>query len=166
MKEREARAKYSQHKKNVARRGIAWTWTFPLWRQWWTHGGRWERRGLGADCLVMALRDPLGPCGPGNVRCMTRAEHSAHVNLRTYSSLAARARMAEIGRARGGEQIERMSDPCRNPMNRPCQTPSGRFRSRAEAAAAMGVSRTIILRRLRQGRAGYLDLAPPTPGSP
>ena len=66
---------YCAHRAGARRRGIEFLFTLPEWWAWWQLDGRWSRRGLGAQSLVMARRGDLGPYCASNVYPATHAEN-------------------------------------------------------------------------------------------
>jgi DNA-binding XRE family transcriptional regulator len=68
---------FRSHRSGARRRGLLFLFTLGEWWAWWQADGRWSRRGLGKDALVMARRGDAGPYHPSNV---FPATHSVNVS--------------------------------------------------------------------------------------
>jgi transposase len=67
--------KYMHHRKNAARRGIAWNFTFASWWRVWRESGKWDQRGRGL--YVMARYGDGGtPYSPETVYICTQSQNS------------------------------------------------------------------------------------------
>jgi hypothetical protein len=73
--EKDQRAKFSVHRADAKRRGIAFLMSFEEWSSWWLEDNRWARRGRGTGKLVMARFNDDGPYAVGNVYPATHAQN-------------------------------------------------------------------------------------------
>ena len=82
-----ARLRYVQHKRNAAKRGIEWEFTFEEWCAVWEP--HWADRGPRKDQKVMCRTHDAGPYRPDNVRIDSPKGNAAERGLmlkcsRTY----------------------------------------------------------------------------------
>jgi hypothetical protein len=74
--EKRAHAAYRSQKSRAKLRGVPFEFAFRSWWAWWQSGGRWARRGRGADKLVMARLGDAGPYAPENVYVSTFSDNN------------------------------------------------------------------------------------------
>jgi len=128
---------YRAQKDSAKRRGIPFLFTPEEWWDWWQVDNRWERRGMGADALVMARKGDQGPYSADNVDCLTHAQN-----------------LQAIPKGRRGLKGSAVV------------TPEGRFESVQAAADSLGYATPTIYEWIRIGRDGWRYEAPPAPSAP
>lgn len=145
-----ARHAYHVQRQNAKRRGIPFRFTMIQWWAWWLEDDRWERRGMGADRLVMARINDAGAYEPGNVRCITHLENLAERNAATQGNHQRRSWGEDPTRR---SHLEVRGDG--HPRSRAVVTPLGRFGSAALAAEAHRITRQHAARLARLGKDGW-----------
>jgi hypothetical protein len=73
---------YAEQRKNAAKRGISWEFTFPEWVKVWCDSGKWEQRGCARGKYCMSRHGDAGPYSAGNVSIKPFIENSAESGLR------------------------------------------------------------------------------------
>lgn len=140
---------YHAQRHSANRRGIGWEITLVEWWAWWQEDSRWERRGMGADRLVMARLNDAGPYKLGNIKCITHAENMAEVKFRSQGQRRSwgedPTRECHLDGKRGDD----------HPKSRAIITPVGRFGSAALAAEKFGITRQHAARLARAGKDGW-----------
>jgi hypothetical protein len=99
-----ARRAYSKQRSRARERGIAFTFDFDEWLEWWLVDGRWERRGRGGDRLCMCRLGDRGlpmPTGTSTPRPFAKTAARPVPSCR-YRLMAATHR-------RGGEGLASQS---------------------------------------------------------
>jgi hypothetical protein len=71
------RSKYSAHKADAKRRGIAFELTFEEWLKIWETSGHFEDRGRRANQYHMARHGDRGPYAVDNVKIITASQNAA-----------------------------------------------------------------------------------------
>lgn len=158
----EGRQAFRAQRQSAKRRGIPFLFELTDWWAWWQLDGRWDRRGMGGDALVMARHGDVGPYSLDNVMCITHAENMAQISTETRSAggfkrwATMKARGQECHLAVRGEG---------HPKSRAVITPNGTYGSAALAAEANGVTRQCASGWARDRRKGWRyaddDGAPP-----
>jgi hypothetical protein len=148
------RAAYSVQKRTAKQRGIEWKFTFKEWWAWWQVDNRWENRGRGRGCFVMARIGDQGPYSPDNVYCATAEQNvkDTPYEVRSATNKAGWAR----GRARNSPLFNKGAG---HPVSIPIETPAGRFANATEAAEHFGITRQGVRYRIKAGgKAGEMYL--------
>lgn len=83
------KGKYSRHRLNAARRGIAFNLTFDEWWGIWQGSGRWAQRGNRKGQYVMARDGDLGAYEIGNVRIVKHETNTGERNRSVVDKLHA-----------------------------------------------------------------------------
>lgn len=140
---------YHAQRHSANRRGIGWEITLAEWWAWWQEDGRWERRGMGSDRLVMARHNDAGPYRLGNIKCITHAQNIAEQKFRSHAHKRSwgedPTRECHLDGKRGDD----------HPKSRAILTPAGRFGSAALAADHYGKARQVIAKWAREGKHGF-----------
>lgn len=161
---RKAYDAYRSQVYNARQRGIPFLMNIDDWWAWWTLDGRWEKRGLRGNGLVMARRGDVGPYAIWNIYCCNHSQNMAdqdHDKL-SLSHKIRHMRFVENG---GSHHLAVRGDG--HPKSRAVVTPSGRFGSGALAAEHYGVTRTgASLRANRRERGWHWEDEPPTATNP
>jgi hypothetical protein len=72
--ERRLRIAYASQRRNAAKRGIPFRFSFEEWSEWWLTDDRWSRRGRKAGLLQMGRKGNSGPLAPDNVELTTKEQ--------------------------------------------------------------------------------------------
>lgn len=148
----DGRQAFRAHRQNAKRRGIPFLFELADWWAWWQLDGRWERRGMGGDALVMARPGDTGPYSPENVVCLTHAQNQAEINPAKRSAGLLAAWQRKKARGEDSHLVVRGKG---HPRSRTVITPNGTFESAALAAEAYGVTRQCASMWVRNGRPGW-----------
>lgn len=120
------------------RRSIPFLFTIEEWWAWWQIDGRWEKRGLKGNGLVMARYGDIGPYSVENVYCVTAAQNCRDIPKERRNLNAV---LAQSSRRASGipHHLSYRGDD--HPKSKAVLTPKGRFGSAALAGEAFGITR-------------------------
>jgi hypothetical protein len=134
---------FRQQRINSARRKIPFHFTLEAWFRWWCENG-WERRGRGADLLVMARHNDEGAYEANNVSAVTGRENGLDVDPERIRAGIRRARAA----GKLAPCIWQGKSGAAHPRSKPVIGPDGRrYDSATIAAEAHGVHPSTVARR-------------------
>ncbi len=145
--------RYLEHRNHARARGIAFLISEADWIAWWRTDDRWARRTRRSDGIVMSRPGDLGPYHVDNIRPLTRRENTQEAMKGKPRPVIYVQRSVATRLARGS-----YCDPARRAtcsLNRPIETPDGRFASATFASERYGISKATASRRAREGLFGW-----------
>lgn len=131
---------YSRQKSNARRRKIAWKFSFQEWQLKWEESGKWDERGRKGHQYVMCRYNDEGPYSYFNTKIDTSKNNKIEANKIMYK-----------------DHVYKVYPKVKEGRGRPFGTGKTitifgvTYTSKQSAADSLGIKRTTLLYRLKQG---------------